>query len=176
MTGAADARGMGGSAFDIQRAALGRGERSKIVITRRWRGWAFALLGAGALVLAGCGAGPATTGTGIAPGLNAKSITLVGGVQVEPNDYFPIVSAAACSVENGTVTSQMYAPLLFFNKKDEIDYSQSVASGITVSHDDTVYTINLHPWWKWSNGTPVTAQDVVYAWDIIYASAQKNAP
>ncbi len=144
--------------------------------SRRWNGWAFALIGAGALVLAGCGAGSATTSSSVGPGLNNNVIKMEQGVQIEPNDYFPIVSSAACSVENGTITSQMYAPLLFVNTKDKFDFAKSVASGITVSKNDTVYTIALHHNWHWTNGTPVTAQDVVYAWDIIAASAKPNAP
>jgi peptide/nickel transport system substrate-binding protein len=145
------------------------------VKSRRWRGWAAALLGAGALVLAGCGAAASTSG-GIAPGLNSKSVTMVGGVQVEPNWYFPVVSAAACSVINYSIASQMYYPLLFTNTKDQIDYSKSIASGIVASHNDTVYTISLHHNWKWSNGQPVTAQDVVYSWDIVKGSTAKGAP
>jgi peptide/nickel transport system substrate-binding protein len=144
--------------------------------SRRWYGGAAALLGGFALVLAGCGSGPSQAGSSVAPGLNNKVIKMVGGVQLEPNDYFPIVSAAACSVENASITSQMYAPLIFINNQDKIDYAQSVASSITPTKNDTVYTINLHHNWRWSNGTSVTAQDVVYAWQIIDASAQPKAP
>lgn len=70
----------------------------------------------------------------------------------------------------------MYRPLLSLNTHDQIDYRQSIASGITTSHNDTVYTISLNPKWRWSNGTPVTAADVVYTWDIIKAASQPNAP
>ncbi len=138
--------------------------------------WALGVVGAAALVLAGCGTSTPSSTAAIGPGLSNKVIKMVGGVQLEPNDYFPIVSATACSVENYSITSEMYAPLLYMNTKDQIDYSKSVASGISVSHNDTVYTISLHHNWHWSNGTPVTAADVAYSWDIIAASAQPNAP
>jgi len=155
-----------GSAWE-EGCGMGRGN---------WRAWVAALGGVGVLLLAGCGTTSSVASTTVGPGLSDKAIKLVGGVQVEPNDFFPIVSAAACSVENYSVTSEMYAPLLYMNNQDQIDYSQSIASGIVVSHHDTVYIINLHHNWRWSNGQPVDAKDVVYAWDIILASAAPNAP
>jgi len=145
------------------------------MIRHRMRGWAMAAVGVLALVLAGCGAST-TTASSIAPGLNTKEVTLLGGIQVEPNFWFPITSVSTCSTENYGVSSLMYEPLLYVNKHDVINFNRSIASGITVSDHDRVYTVTLNPKWRWSNGRPVTAQDVVYAWDIIDAASQPTAP
>jgi peptide/nickel transport system substrate-binding protein len=143
----------------------------------RFRSWAAAGVGALALVLAGCGATTSSPGSSsIAPGLNNSSMQLLGGSQVEPNNWFPIAATANCSTVNGGVTGLMYMPLLWVSKTDAINTSEGIASGLTASNNDTTYTITMNPKWHWSNGTPVTAQDVVFGWDIINASVQKGAP
>lgn len=128
-----------------------------------------------ALMLTACGASTAATGK-VAPGLNEKVIPLLGGVTTEPNSWFPIVSDSTCTTVNYAVTSLMYVPLVYVNPHDQIQFTHSIASGITVSHNDTVYTVKLNPQWKWSNGTPVTASDAVYSWDIMLAASQTSAP
>lgn len=144
--------------------------------SKYWRRLAVAAVSGLSLILAGCGASAASSSTGVAPGLNEKVITLLGGVQAEPNSWFPITSDSTCTTVNSAVTSLMYVPLVYVDSHDVINYSRSVASGISVSHDDSVYTVKLNPKWHWSNGNPVTASDVVYAWDIILAASQPNAP
>src|SRR5579875_1022073 len=141
----------------------------------RFRSWTAAGVGALALVLAGCGAQAPTSG-GVAPGLSNTAIKLIGGVQVEPNNWFPISATANCSTANGAVTGLMYMPLLWVSKTDAINTTEGVASGLSVSNNDTTYTITMNPKWHWSTGQPVTAQDVVFGWDIINASVQKGAP
>ena len=142
----------------------------------QWRGWTVGIVGALALVLAGCGAATTpSSSSGVAPGLNNNEITLLGGIQVEPNFWFPIMSNTTCSTANG-LSGLMYLPLLHISRTDGINFSRSIASGITVSNNDTTYTITLNPKWHWSNGQPVTAANVVFGWDIIQASSQPNAP
>ncbi len=147
----------------------------------RFRSWAFAGVGALALVLAGCGAGNAagsSASSSIAPGLNNKSITLVGAVQAEPNNWTPFYSTSTCSTLNASVFGLAYMPLVWISKTDAINYSSGygLAQSITPSNNDTVWTIKLNPLWHWSNGHPVTAQDVVFTWDVLNASTASNAP
>ncbi len=42
-----------------------------------------------------------------------------------------------------------------------------LAESWDVSEDGLVYTFHLRDDWAWSDGTPITAHDVVYAWDVI---------
>ncbi len=70
----------------------------------------------------------------------------------------------------------LYHPLLWISRHDTVNFSRSIASSIAVTNNDTVYTIHLKPSWRWSNGSPLTAADVVYSWDIVNASAQSSAP
>lgn len=145
-------------------------------MTVRWRGWTLGMVGTLALVLAGCGSTSTPSSTGIAPGLTDKAVTLVGGVQTQPNNWFPIVSTSNCSVLNLDMAGLMYMPLVYITKTDGISYANGIASGISVSNNNQTYTITLNPKWYWSNGRPVTAQDVVYGWNIINWSTASSAP
>ncbi len=129
------------------------------------------MMGVGLLTaaLAACG-GPTSAST--AP---PTSITLVGGVQTQPNWWFPIVPVSVCSTSNFGI-SMLYHPLLWISRHDTVNFSRSIASSIAVTNNDMVHTIHLKPSWHWSNGSPITATDVVYAWDIVNASAQSSAP
>jgi peptide/nickel transport system substrate-binding protein len=42
-----------------------------------------------------------------------------------------------------------------------------LAESWDVSEDGLVYTFHLRDDWVWSDGTPVTANDIVYAWNVI---------
>lgn len=122
------------------------------------------------LLAAGCGAStsPSNTASG--------GIAVVGlSPQSSPNWFFPVLSLADYSDLNTQVASLLYEPLLYINKQDQVDFSRSIATSIIPSHNDTVYTITLGNKYRWSNGTPVTAQDVVFTWDLMNA-ASSNAP
>jgi len=133
--------------------------------------WLASVLATGllAVVLAGCGS------TSTPAAATPTSITLVGGVQTEPNWWFPISPVSVCSTSNFG-EALLFHPLLWISRHDTVNFSRSIASSIDVTGHDTVYTIHLKPSWHWSNGQPVTAQDVVYSWDIVDASSQPNAP
>lgn len=116
------------------------------------------------MILAGCGSTTTTQG----------HTTKVGGTAVmalpanaSPNWFFPIEAATAFSVYNSQVSFWMYRPLLYIDSKDGIDFSRSVASSVKSNASGTQYTITIGNKYKWSNGKPVTAQDVVFSWDII---------
>ncbi|PSR22953.1 MAG: ABC transporter substrate-binding protein [Sulfobacillus acidophilus] len=108
---------------------------------------------------------------------SAASVVVALPVQTSPNWFFPVLSASAYTDTNTQMYDLMYMPLVYFNNKDEADYSQSLASSIVSNATGSVYTIHLNPKWHWSNGAPVTAQDVVFTWDIMKAaSGNGNLP
>lgn len=134
------------------------------------------LLAAGTLLLAGCGS---TSGSS-----SASTSTTHGGTVVDamapdnyPNWFFPVINAADYTEINAQVQFLMYRPLIYLNKQSQVDYSRSLAGHIAVNASGTTYTITLNPKYKWSNGQPVTAQDVVFTWQLIKeASTLKNSP
>lgn len=125
--------------------------------------------------LVGCGSSKTTS--------SAKAVPVKGGTAVvamtpqgSPNWFFPEVSASTYTEINSQIQELMYKPLVMFNKHNQPDYQISIASGIHYNAKGTQYTISLSHKYQWSNGHPVTAQDVVYAWDIMKAASNPKAP
>lgn len=124
-----------------------------------------------ALLAAASGCGSLSPTTAPTP----KSITLVGGIQTEPNWWFPIVPEAFNGTNNDGI-GLMYRPLLWIANNGTIDFTRSIADHITVSRHDTVFTLQLNPRWHWSDGRPITAADALFGWKIYHATASASAP
>ncbi len=132
----------------------------------------------GALALSGCGTTSST------PSASASSTqTVKGGTAVialspltSPNWFFPELSAAAFSDVNTQVDSMLYRPLISFNKNDEVDYARSLVSNISSNAAGTQYVLTLSHKYGWSNGHPITAQDVVFTADVMTAASSTTAP
>ena len=95
-------------------------------------------------------------------GPNVATIALAP--QVSLNWWFSIMANTAYSDYNMTANYMMYMPLIQFTTKDQVDYARSLAKNVSNNASGTVYKITLHKKWHWSNGRPVTAEDV--AWTI----------
>lgn len=64
------------------------------------------------------------------------------------------------------VMNQVYEGLYTLGKDDKFELGVA-ASEPKISDDQTVYTFTLRQDAKWSNGSPVTADDFVYAWQTL---------
>lgn len=124
-------------------------------------------------VLAACGASSRSTGT-IGKAHDGGVAVYALQPQTSPNWFFPLRSLAADTVVNAQTSSMLYKPLVYFNKNDQLDYHHSIAEQVSWNTNGTVYTVKLNPKWHWSNGRPVTAQDVVFTWDIMRAASLPN--
>jgi peptide/nickel transport system substrate-binding protein len=96
--------------------------------------------------------------------------------QTQLNWYLPLMTPAADSVYNSQLIDQMYKPLIWIDQNYKIDYGSSIASKITYNSQGTVYHVFLNPKWTWSDGTPVTAKDVLFTWKLIKGASANNAP
>ena len=70
------------------------------------------------------------------------------------------------SVSDAAIFTQLFRPLLWFDHDGAIDFADSQADAIDVSADRMVFRITLKPW-RWSDGRPVTADDLVYGFELI---------
>jgi peptide/nickel transport system substrate-binding protein len=134
--------------------------------------FASAALLTSAALLAGCGG---TSSTPAAKPSTGGAAVIALAPQTSPNWFFPMLSAAAFSDVNSQVDSMMYRPLIMFNDKDQVDYARSLVSNITPNANGTEYTLTLSHKYRWSNGDPITANDVVFTWDITKAASEPNA-
>ena len=71
------------------------------------------------------------------------------------------------------ITDVLYEPLYTFNQNGSITYN-GIAESITPSNDYKTYTVKLKPNLKWSDGKPLTAQDVAFTFNAIM-NAKNNA-
>jgi len=130
------------------------------------------LASAAALLLAACG----TATTGQAPLQKAGDVVVALPTQTGLNSYAPLVNASAFTIYNLGVNYMMYAPLVMVSGQDTIDWTDSLASSVSSNAQGSRFVVTLKPW-KWSNGKPITAQDVAFSADLILQDcAMQNAP
>lgn len=129
-----------------------------------------------ATLAAGCGS--TTTTSASTPSTTHKGGTLTVALPAATNLnwYIPLFNAPNDSVYNGWLNDQIYQPLIYLNDKYEIVPQNSVASKITYNSAGTVYHVFIGKQWKWSNGSPVTAQDLLFTWNVVKAASASNAP
>jgi peptide/nickel transport system substrate-binding protein len=152
------------------------------------RSWAkmAALAAVGATALAACGSSGGahvqglkingTFGSVPAPAAGAEKggiVTVGAPPSTAANWILPIITGADNSVF--TVLDfgyQMYRPLYWTNNGIYPTYnaSMSLANLPVVSNGDKTYTVTLKSNYKWSNGSPITSQDVLFWYDEMKAA------
>jgi peptide/nickel transport system substrate-binding protein len=94
-----------------------------------------------------------------------------------PTAIFPIIPGADTTAYTDSFVTELYAPLYAgpVGATPEVDYALSVANPPSFSDGDTVVTIPLKQGWKWSNGEPVDANDLIFEIDLLKAAVTENA-
>jgi peptide/nickel transport system substrate-binding protein len=118
-------------------------------------------LAAAILLLSACGGGAATqeahpTATEAAP-QTAEPVVLRVGISGSPDSLNP---GSAMLTEATDVFELVYSTLIDIDFDG--NYIPDLARSWTVSDDGLTWTFNLAPDAKWSDGTPVTAEDVAF--------------
>ncbi len=136
-------------------------------------------LGIAPIILAGCGtpnAAQPTTKSNVSQPVHGGTIIQALGPLVAINWYQPLRPVAYNSLYDAWAASLMYKGLFHIAPNGTIDFSRSIASAISWNKAGTVYTVKMNPKWYWSDGAPVTAQDVQFTWKLIQAASSSNAP
>ena len=103
-------------------------------------------LGVGLFICCGCAAVP-----------KAQTVSYV--LEAEPSRLDPAMTTA---LPESNVELQLFEGL---TRLDENDRPQpALAASWQVSPDGTVYTFHLRDGLTWSDGEPITAQDIEYSW------------
>src|SRR5580698_9957492 len=126
---------------------------------------------AAAVAAAGCAGSSNSSGSGGTPVTGGTAVMAEPPTNT-PNYIFPFTSSAYISVINASyLTYLMYRPLYWFgdNGQPTVNNSLSLASPPTFSGNKV--TINLKHY-MWSNGQPVTAQDVMFWLNMMQALPQ----
>lgn len=92
-----------------------------------------------------------------------------------PTYIFPITPGANSSVYTASFFQNlMWLPMWQTPVSDKLDvnYATSLASKPTFSNGNKTITINMKSNFKWSNGQPVDAQDVIFFIDLVKAAVK----
>ena len=95
-----------------------------------------------------------------------------------PVFIFPIADSAHTSTGTITFLSQLFMPLYFgpTGAQPKVDYAQSLAQSPPVPSDgDKTYTIHLKHGLKWSDGKPMDANDVLFAYYVLRGGIATSA-
>jgi peptide/nickel transport system substrate-binding protein len=145
-----------------------------------------AVLAAGALILAACSG--SVQGTGISGGTYGKvpppghpetggvisTATLAGST---PTFIFPVTPDALST--GGTdlqFQAHLFAPLYhsFYTAAGLVDEGTSAANPPVFTDGDKTVTITLKRTFRWSDGRPVDASDLIFFMDLVKAALQEN--
>ena len=119
---------------------------------------------AGITVLAACSSAGSSSASGTGTPVSGGTATWAELPSATPNYIFPFTSSSVISVTN---TNQfqflMYRPLYWFGTGDQpaLNTAKSLADPPEWSNGGKTVTITLKHY-MWSNGQPVTAQDVMF--------------
>ncbi|MCQ4080188.1 ABC transporter substrate-binding protein [Streptomyces sp. RB6PN25] len=151
-----------------------------------------AVLAAGALALSGCSSSSGSSAAGTAATAYsygsipaASSSVKQGGVLhvpeypgSAPNWIFPITPSANSSVYDIDQFQYLSWRTLLWSPKGsspEWDWSRSMTDGKpTVSNGGKTFTIKLNGKYTWSDGTKVSAKDVLFWFDVYKAALKEN--
>jgi peptide/nickel transport system substrate-binding protein len=119
----------------------------------------------GALMAGLVVAAPTTSGAASKP----TTATWAEAPQATPNFILPYYPAQLCSVNNiEQFQFLMYRPLYWFGVGTSPNVNTSLSVGKTPTFSGDTVTVDLKNY-KWSNGTSVTAQDVLFFMNIYHA-------
>jgi peptide/nickel transport system substrate-binding protein len=114
-----------------------------------------------ALILAGCTSGGSSPTTGTKP-VNGGTAVFAEPPSSPPNYIFPFTSSAYISIVNlNDFSYLLYRPMYWFANGTQPTFNPSVSLASPPTFSGRNVTITLKHW-MWSNGTPVTAQDVMF--------------
>ncbi len=115
--------------------------------------------------IAGGGAASAATRASAVPRNLQRGgvIKFAEGPGTPPNYIFPETTATYQSLYNVDQFINLMYPLVYLPTPGQptLDYAHSMAYPPVWSNNDTVVTVKLRNW-KWSDGAPVTARDMVF--------------
>jgi peptide/nickel transport system substrate-binding protein len=117
-----------------------------------------------ALVAAGCGGSSGSSGSSSTGGTKTTggTATLALPPSTTPNYVFPFTSSEFISVTNSDYLALLlYRPLYWFGQGSQPTVNNAISVADPPIFNGNKVTINLKHY-MWSNGTPVTAQNVVF--------------
>lgn len=123
----------------------------------------------------GSGGNSGTSGNG-APAAKGGTITFAEKPGTKPNYIFPMLPSASASVYNSNFSGMMFRSLYYAPKgaSPEYDYALSIGQAPKFSSDGKSVVVNMNKNYKWSNGEPVNARDVIFYINLLKAAVKED--
>ncbi|MCW2789094.1 MAG: transporter substrate-binding protein [Aeromicrobium sp.] len=134
-------------------------------LSRRTRLAGVALIAAGSLTLAACGGGSDDKNDG---GGSTSDVISVYGT----NPQNPLIPTATNEVGGGDPLDNLFSGLVAYNTDGSV--SNEVADSIKANEDSTVWTVTIKDGQKFTDGSAVTADSFVKAWNYGANPANKQ--
>ncbi len=112
---------------------------------------------------------PDYSGIGVVPGTPGGTLTLA--LDDAPPRFFYYGEISSISQR---ITQQVFDSLVAFNL-ETYALEPSLAASWDISEDGTVYTFNLREGVTWHDGTPFTADDVIFTYEQIITNPEARA-
>src|SRR5579862_6066903 len=146
-------------------------------MSHRRRALALAAAAAAALVVSACSSSPSTSNSGKAQA--GGTVTFAEQPGSPPTYIFPLYDGANSGNNNITYLQPlMWLPLYWFGHSNSpdatVNYTLSMADPPVFSNDDKTVTMTLKKY-NWSNGTPVTARDLVFWMNLVENEKNQDA-
>jgi peptide/nickel transport system substrate-binding protein len=127
------------------------------------------------LVVAACGGNSGSAKA--SPGKASNTVNWAEPPASTPNWIWPFYTSGNNSVINAEMITMLYRPLYAFGHGNNANISDSLslAQEPTWSSDGKTATITMKGNYKWSNGQPVTAQDVLFNLNMYKAEKANEA-
>ncbi|WP_428391718.1 peptide ABC transporter substrate-binding protein [Lichenicoccus sp.] len=95
------------------------------------------------------------------------TVVLPAGVGVAPPGAVTSLSwLLSNSAYNNEAIEQIHRPLVWFDRNLNYDPAMSLASSVVTPDGGRTWLLTIKPW-VWSDGVPLTAQDVVFTFDLV---------
>lgn len=159
-----------------------------------------AVMAAAAMLVAGCSSStktstktpssPSSSSTGTLTGAGYTTPTKGTGARVSggtvyfaeapsspPNYIFPMYAPQYCGTNNiDQLNVMLYRPLYWYgdNYSPTVDYNKSIGQKPVFSNGDKTVSVTLNSNYKWSDGEPVDARDVVFWMNVLKANPAKE--
>ena len=157
-----------------------------------------ALAAASAMLVAACSSSKSSAGGNNSQGNGSSPTTLAGAIGsipaasgaqhagtitwgmvagAVPNSIFPITSASDNSVFNvESFGWEFWRPLYWTvnGASSEMDPAESIANVPVYTDNDKTVSITMKTSYKWSNGQPITANDVAFYIDLLKAAIKES--
>jgi peptide/nickel transport system substrate-binding protein len=107
--------------------------------------------------------------------VKAGTITWAMAPEATPNWIFPVIPSAYYSAYNAfTFINEMWRPVYWTvnGVVPEVEQNMSIANEPKYSNGTKTVTITMKSNYKWSNGKPLTANDLLFAIDLIKAAVK----